>query len=93
MVRYSLWTLISMEPVFSSPSPVYPLVDLLPLSLGPETLSQSLKEMRLLDNRTTSEYIHTLTVTGRLEGLYTCTVANNKPSKSKATFNIEGLFI
>ena len=47
----------------------------------------------VLDNRTTSEYTHTLTVTGRLGGLYICTVANNKPSKSKATFNVEGLFI
>ena len=31
----------------SSPSPVSPLKDLLPLSLGPETLSLSLKELRL----------------------------------------------
>ena len=46
-----------------------------------------------LDNRITSEYTHTLTVTGRLGGLYTCTVANNKPSEAKATFNIKGLFI
>ena len=47
----------------------------------------------VLDNRITSQYTHTLTVTGRLGGLYTCTVANNKPSEAKATFNIEGLFI
>ena len=29
-----------MEQVLSSPSPVSPLVDLLPLSLGPETLKE-----------------------------------------------------
>ena len=42
-----LHTLISMDPLLSSPSPVSPLEDLLPLSLGPETPSLSLKEMRL----------------------------------------------
>ncbi|CAI8026026.1 hypothetical protein GBAR_LOCUS15001, partial [Geodia barretti] len=34
----------------------------------------------VLVNATTAEYIHTLNVTGRMEGRYTCTVANNKPS-------------
>ena len=43
----SLWALTSMEPVLNSPSPVSPLVDLLPLSLGPEALRLSLKELRL----------------------------------------------
>ena len=42
-----LHTLISMDPLLSSPSPVSPLEDLLPLSLGPETPSLSLKEQRL----------------------------------------------
>ena len=39
--------LTSMEIVLSLPSPVSPLVDLLPLSPGPETQSLSLKELRL----------------------------------------------
>ena len=30
----------------------------------------------VLDNRVSAQYNHTLTVTGRLPGLYTCTVAN-----------------
>ena len=38
----------------------------------------------VLVNATTAEYIHTLNVTGA-EGNYTCTVANNKPSKASAT--------
>ena len=42
-----LHTLISVDQLLSSPSPVSPLEDLLPLSLGPETPSLSLKEMRL----------------------------------------------
>ena len=42
-----LRSLTSMEPVLSSSSPVSPLVDLLPMSLGPETLTLSLKELRL----------------------------------------------
>ena len=32
----------------------------------------------VLDDPVTAQYTHTLTVTGRLEGLYTCTVANEK---------------
>ena len=39
----------------------------------------------LLVNATTAEYIHTLNVTGRMEGRYTCTVANNKPSNGSAS--------
>ena len=42
----------------------------------------------VLDNRTTSQYTHTLTVTGSLVGLYTCTVANNKPSQAIAAVTI-----
>ena len=38
-----------------------------------------------LDNRVTSQYIHTLTVTGRLGRHYTCTVCNNRPSNNKAS--------
>ena len=38
----------------------------------------------VLVNVTTAEYIHTLNVNGA-EGNYTCTVANNKPSKASAT--------
>ena len=36
------------------------------------------------------EYAHTLTVTGRLEGLYTCTVANDKPSSDSANITVQG---
>ena len=39
----------------------------------------------VLDNRRISQYTHTLTVSGRLGGLYTCTVANNRPSNNKAS--------
>ena len=44
----------------------------------------------VLDDRVTAQYTHTLTVTGRLGGLYTCTVANNKPSDISAQFNVQG---
>ena len=44
----------------------------------------------VLDNRVTSQYTHNLTVTGRLGGLYTCTVANNKPSEDSAQLTIQG---
>ena len=44
----------------------------------------------VLDNRTTAEYTHTLTVTGRLGGLYTCTVSNDKPSVATAQLTVQG---
>ena len=47
----------------------------------------------VLDNRMTSQYTHTLTVTGRLGGLYTCTVANNKPSTAVAQLTVEGMYM
>ena len=45
----------------------------------------------VLDNTVTAQYTHTLTVTERLGGLYTCTVANDKPSTASATINIQGI--
>ena len=44
-----------------------------------------------LDNRMNAQYTHTLTVTGRLVGLYTCTVTNDKPSSASATITVEGI--
>ena len=44
----------------------------------------------LLDDRETGQYTHTLTVTGRLTGLYKCTVANDKPSSDSAHLVIDG---
>ena len=45
----------------------------------------------VLDNTETAQYTHTLTVTGRLGGDYTCTVANNKPSTASANITIIGI--
>ena len=45
----------------------------------------------VLDNHVTSQYTHTLTVTGRLGGDYTCTVANSKPSENSASYTVEGI--
>ena len=44
----------------------------------------------VLDDPVTAQYTHTLTVTGRLPGLYTCTVANDRPSNDLAYLTIEG---
>ena len=44
----------------------------------------------VLDNAETAQYIHTLTVTGRLGGLYQCTVENAKPSLVSASLFIQG---
>ena len=45
----------------------------------------------VLDDPVTAQYTHTLTVTGRLTGLYTCTVANDKPSSNSAHYYLLGL--
>ena len=42
----------------------------------------------VLNDPVTVNYTHTLTVTGILPGLYTCTVANNKPSSDSTSRNI-----
>ena len=46
--------------------------------------------MTVLDDPVTAQYIHTLTVTGRLVGQYQCVVSNNKPSQDSTTFNVQG---
>ena len=45
----------------------------------------------VLDNPVTSQYTHTLTVTGRLGGLYTCNVSNNKESQNVTTLTVQGV--
>ena len=46
----------------------------------------------VLDDPVTAQYTHTLNVTeaGRQGGLYTCTVANNKPSTASASATVHG---
>ena len=44
----------------------------------------------VLDDPVTAQYTHTLTVTGGLGGLYTCTVANDKPSEDSTQLNVQG---
>ena len=45
--------------------------------------------MSVLNDTVTAQYIHTLTVTGRLGGQYQCNVSNNKPSSDTAELTIE----
>ena len=51
------------------------------------------EEMTALDNAETATYTHTLTVTGRLGGLYQCTVSNVKPSEAVADFTVQGTYV
>ena len=46
-------------------------------------------EMTVLDNAETATYTHTLTVTGKLGGLYQCKVSNTKPSDTMALFTVK----
>ena len=50
-------------------------------------------EMTVLDDRETAQYTHTLTVTGRLGGLYQCTVDNAKPSSNSASLTVLGIYM
>ena len=45
----------------------------------------------VLNDPVTAQYTHTLTVTGKDEGLYRCTVENNKPSSTpdSAELNVQ----
>ena len=45
----------------------------------------------VLDNAETANYTHTLTVTGRTEGLYRCNVSNSKPSSDAAELSVAGI--
>ena len=52
-----------------------------------ETLTEGTRTV--LDNAETAQYTHTLTLTGRMEGLYTCSVAN-EISNVSAELNVTG---
>ena len=45
----------------------------------------------VFDNAETATYTHTLTVTGRTEGFYRCSVSNSKPSSDAAELNVAGI--
>ena len=45
----------------------------------------------VLNDSVTAQYTHNLTVTGRLPGLYTCTVRNNKPFTKSVSFVVKGI--
>ena len=47
----------------------------------------------VLDDPVPAQYTHTLSVTGRLGGLYTCNVSNNKPSYATMELHVTGICI
>ena len=56
-----------------------------------DSQSASGEMVTVLDDPVTAQYTHTLTVTGRLEGLYQCNVSNSKPSSAAAQLTVEGI--
>ena len=44
----------------------------------------------VLDDQEEAQYTHNLTVTGSIDGSYTCFVANNKPSFAMKSYLIDG---
>ena len=57
---------------------------------GSDTVTEGTETV--FDDPVTAQYTHTLTVTGKLGGLYTCTVANDKPSNDSAQLNVQGMY-
>ena len=45
----------------------------------------------VLDDPVTAQYIHTLTVTGRLNENYTCNVSNSRPSSAIGQYYVWGM--
>ena len=54
---------------------------------GSETVTEGTETV--LDDQVTAQYTHTLT--GSTAGVYTCTVANRKPSSDSANITVEGM--
>ena len=46
------------------------------------------ERVSVLTDPVTAQYTHTLTVNGRLEGQYKCTILNNKPSTATAAYTV-----
>ena len=51
------------------------------------------EKMTVLNDPVTAHYTHTLTVTGRLGGLYACNVSNNKPSFAVKHLTVVGMLL
>ena len=54
------------------------------------TTNSSYSMNTVIVNRTTAQYNHTLSVTGRLGGVYKCIVWNNRPSEAVMSLEILG---
>ena len=52
--------------------------------------SEKLTGSTVLNDALTAQYTHNLIVTGRLGGLYTCAVSNDKPSQDSAELRVQG---
>ena len=85
---------MSVDSDLNGPSPQFTLTCI--STGGPATTvtwtrdSEVVNGTTVLDDTETAQYIHTLTVTGRLGGLYQCTVENAKPSLVSASLFIQG---
>ena len=57
---------------------------------NPDSEEVTTGNITLLTNTENAQYIHTVNVTGRLGGLYTYAVENNKPSFDSAHLHVKG---
>ena len=85
---------MTVDSDLNGPSPQFTLTCI--STGGPATTVTWTRDSEVVNGTTvladteTAQYIHTLTVTGRLGGLYQCTVENAKPSLASASVFIQG---
>ena len=58
-----------------------------------ENDSELRDRLSVVSDSATGEYTHTLNVTGRCGGNYTCTVSNSVPSEDTATIILKGILL
>ena len=86
-IEFTLTSELTAEPpqfiltCISTGGPATTVTDSTTVTEGTETV---------LDDPVAAQYTHTLNVSGRVGGLYTCTVANNIPSTDNMELNIRG---
>ena len=51
------------------------------------------ERVTVLNDAETAQYTHTLTLTGRLTGLYQCNVSNDKPSQASFGLYVGGIYL
>ena len=99
MITISVHVTLTVDSDLNGPSPQFTLTCI--STGGPATTVTWTRgsetavgiQMSVVVNGVTAQYTHTLTVTGRLPGLYTCTVDNAASPQDSESFTVGGVAI